>query len=219
MNILALDCSSKKLSYSIVKNDGLIYQYDRVVDRGASFFIVKLEKTLKNLSMQIRDFDLFAIGSGPGSFTGLRVSFSIVKAFALAAKKPVFWQNSFFACAYPFWRKEGKVAVVADAKKNLVYAGFFVSSKRGLRQKSGPKLMKLKDCLEKGKDYLFITYDSHLRKEAKAIKKDIRFYQKNIYPRAKYFIDNNNFDRMSYDLKKLKPLYLHSMDCQVRKGR
>lgn len=219
MNILALDCSSKKLSYSIVSNDDLIYQYDRIIDRGASFFITKLEKTLKKLSMQIRDFDLFVIGSGPGSFTGLRISFSIVKAFALVAKKPVFWQNSFFSCAYPFRRKEEKIAVIADAKKNLVYAGFFISGKKGLRQKSRPKLMELKDCLEKGKEYLFITYDSHLRKKAKTIKKNIRFYQKDIYPRAKYFVDNNNFDKMSYDLKKLKPLYLHSLDCQVTKRK
>jgi tRNA threonylcarbamoyl adenosine modification protein YeaZ len=169
--------------------------------------------------MQIRDFDLFVIGSGPGSFTGLRISFSIVKAFALVAKKPVFSQNSFFSCAYPFRRREEKIAVIADAKKNLVYAGFFISGKKGLRQKSRLKLMELKDCLEEGKEYLFITYDSHLRKKAKEMKKNIRFYQKDIYPRAKYFVDNNNFDKMSYNLEKLKPLYLHSLDCQVTKRK
>ncbi|MCF7886893.1 MAG: tRNA (adenosine(37)-N6)-threonylcarbamoyltransferase complex dimerization subunit type 1 TsaB [Candidatus Omnitrophica bacterium] len=218
MNILSVDTSSNFLSYSITKDNDLIYQYNRIINRGASLLISKLEETFKKISMQIKDFDLFVIGSGPGSFTGLRISFAAVKAFALAANKPVFSQNSFFACAYPFRKKEKKIVVIGDAKKNLVYAGFFISGQKGLRQKSKIKLMKLKDCLQKAEGYLFLTYDSHLRKKAKIIKKDMRFFQKDIYPRAKYLVDGNNFNKINYKkLQKIKPLYLHSLDCQVTK--
>ncbi|MCF7873604.1 MAG: tRNA (adenosine(37)-N6)-threonylcarbamoyltransferase complex dimerization subunit type 1 TsaB [Candidatus Omnitrophica bacterium] len=217
MNILAVDTSSNLLSYSITKNNNLIYQYNRIIDKGSSLLINKLEKSFKQRAMQVEDFDLFVIGSGPGSFTGLRISFAIVKAFALAAKKPVFCQNSFFACAYPFRKEAKKIAVVADAKKDLVYASFFSSNQKQLKQKSKPKLMKLKDCLEKGKGHLFLTYDSCLREKAQTLKKDIMFSQKNAYPRAKYFVEGNNFGKINYSLSKLKPLYLHSIDCQVTK--
>ncbi|MCF7872737.1 MAG: tRNA (adenosine(37)-N6)-threonylcarbamoyltransferase complex dimerization subunit type 1 TsaB [Candidatus Omnitrophica bacterium] len=218
MNILSIDTSSNFLSYSIRKDNNLIYQYNRIIDKGASSLISKLEETFKKMSMQIKDFDLFVIGSGPGSFTGLRISFAVVKAFALAANKPVFCQNSFFACAYPFREKEEKIAVIGDAKKNLVYTGLFISNQKGLKQKSKIKLMKLKDCLQKASGYLFVTYDSHLRKKAKALEKNVRFCEKNIYPRAKYLVRGNNFDKIDYKkLKKVKPLYLHSIDCQVTK--
>ncbi|MFO8053194.1 MAG: tRNA (adenosine(37)-N6)-threonylcarbamoyltransferase complex dimerization subunit type 1 TsaB [Candidatus Omnitrophota bacterium] len=217
MNILSIDTSSDFLSYSITKDNNLIYQYNRIVDRGASLLTTKLEKTLQKISMQIKDFDLFVIGAGPGSFTGLRISFAVVKAFALAAKKPVFCQNSFFACAYPFRKKEKKIAVIADAKRNLVYAGFFISDRKGFRQKSKVKLIGLEDCLKGAKDYLFVTYDPHLRKKAKMIKKSVRFCGKNVYPRARYFVNSNNFDKMNYELERVKPLYLHSINCQVTK--
>jgi tRNA threonylcarbamoyladenosine biosynthesis protein TsaB len=218
MNILSIDTSSNFLSYSITKDNNLIYQYNRIIDKSASLLISKLEEIFKKISMQIEDFDLFVIGSGPGSFTGLRISFAVIKAFALATNKPVFCQNSFFACAYPFREKEKKIVVIGDAKKNLVYAGFFISNQKRLKQKSKIKLMNLKDCLQKANGYLFVTYDSHLRKKAKVLGKNIRFCEKNIYPRAKYLVRGNNFDRINYkELKKIKPLYLHSIDCQVTK--
>ncbi|MCF7869618.1 MAG: tRNA (adenosine(37)-N6)-threonylcarbamoyltransferase complex dimerization subunit type 1 TsaB [Candidatus Omnitrophica bacterium] len=218
MNILSIDTSSNFLSYNITKDNNLIYQYNRVINRGASLLVGKLEETFKKMSMQVEDLDLFIIGSGPGSFTGLRISFAAIKAFALAVNKPVFCQNSFFACAYPFRKKEKKIVVIGDAKKNLVYAGFFISDQKRLKQKSKIKLMKLKDCLQKAEGYLFVAYDSHLRKKAKKIEKNVRFYEKNVYPRAEYLVNGNNFDKIDYkELKKIKPLYLHSVDCQVTK--
>lgn len=217
MNILALDASSNLLSYSVVKNNQLIYEYNRIVEKSASFFVQKLAKTLKKISMGVEDFDFFVIGSGPGSFTGLRVSFSIIKAFAFAAKKPVFSQSSFLACAYPFRKKEEKIAVISDAKKNLVYAAFFSSNKKGIKEKAKPKLCKLEDCVKRGRGHLFLTYDSHLRQKAIKIKKNIRFYQKDVYPRAKYLLETVDCNQRIDDLRKLKPLYLHPMDCQIRR--
>lgn len=217
MNILAIDASSRKISYSVVKNNQLVYEYDRVAEKGASLFVSKLKETLKKVKMNINNFDLFVVGSGPGSFTGLRISFSIIKAFALAVNKPIFSQNSFLACAYPFRKNEEKIAVISDAKKNLIYAGFFISTNNGFQEQAKPKLMRLEDCINRKKNYCFITYDPLLRKEAEKIDKNVRFRQTDIYPKSRYLIDQIDLSQISYDLKKIKPLYLHPMDCQVRK--
>ncbi len=217
MNILAIDASSRKISYSIVNNNQLLYEYNRVAEKGASLFVSKLKKTLKTVKMSINNFDFFVIGSGPGSFTGLRISFSIIKAFALAVNKPIFSQNSFSACAYPLRKNIKKIAVISDAKKNLIYAGFFTSTNNGFQEQAKPKLMKLEDCIKKRKNYFFVTYDSFLRKEAEKIDKNVRFCPTDIYPESRYLIDQIDLSKISYNLKKIKPLYLHPMDCQVRK--
>ncbi len=217
MNLLSIDTSSKVLSFSIAKNNQLIYEYNRFIDNGASLLIYKLANVLERLSIKIEDFDLFGVGSGPGSFTGLRVSFSIIKAFASVAKRPVFSQNSFFSCAYPFRKKAKKIAVISDARKNLIYAGFFRSDKKGFRQKSKVKLMKLEDCIKGKKEYLFLTYDTCLREKVREEKEGIRFYPADVYPRAKYLFNNISSKQVSDDVGKLKPLYLHPMNCQVRK--
>lgn len=221
MNLLAIDASSEKLSYSFIVKGQAIFEYNRIAGSRASGLAYYLEKNLKRLSLSVRNFDAFVVGAGPGSFTGLKVSFSMVKAFSLVTKKPVFSPNSFFACAWPLRQKARKIAVIADARKNLIYASFFTSGPGGLRQKTKPRLMQLTDCIDKKKDYLFLTYDFRLRDQALAIDPSLNFYNKDIYPRAKYLVnslDNSKIKGSFCDLVDLKPLYLHPINYKVKKG-
>ncbi len=220
MNFLAVDTSSQKLSFSISKNSNLIYEYSKVLPRGSSRLICQLQKAFRELALGVKDFDFFVVGSGPGSFTGLRISFSVIKAFSLAANKPVFSCDSFFSCAYSFLGKEKKVAVIADAKKNLIYAAFFLLEKNKIKQIVKPSLMNLEDCLRRKKDYFFVTYDYHLRQKIIDLGGRLRICPKDIYPQAKYLIyglDKSKITKATYNLDTLKPLYLHPMSCQVRK--
>lgn len=221
MYILAVDSSTKKLSYSIIRDGNPVWEYNQIAGRGASRFVCQLQKTLGKLGLAIDDFGFFIVGAGPGSFTGLRISFSVVKAFALVTKKPAIYPNSFLACAYPFRKKAEKIAVVSDARKDLVYAGFFSSLKKGFRQEAAPKLMRLEDCTREKKDYLFVTQESLSRQKLLSFSKSLKVWHENVYPKAtclfsslgKIKIKNSN-----YNLANLKPLYLHPMNCQVRRS-
>lgn len=214
MNILAVDSSSSKLSYSITAKGNLIYEYNRIAERGASSFIDKLDKTFKKLSLSMGFFDSFFVGAGPGSFTGLRISFSAIKALALATGKPVFSPNSFFACAYPFREKSEKIAVISDARRGLAYAAFFLSEGKGFQQESDIKLMKLKECLRGRSDYLFLTYDQSIRQEVSNLDRNFKVWPKDVYPQAKYLIESLNYKNWKKgltNLSNLEPLYLHSV--------
>lgn len=48
-----------------------------------------IEELLRDLRRQPRDCAAFAFGSGPGSFTGLRVACTVVQGLALGAARPV----------------------------------------------------------------------------------------------------------------------------------
>jgi tRNA threonylcarbamoyladenosine biosynthesis protein TsaB len=58
------------------------------------------EDMLKNLDLKLRDIDLFAVSSGPGSFTGVRIGVAAVKGLAWALDKPVCGVSTLEAMAH-----------------------------------------------------------------------------------------------------------------------
>lgn len=72
------------------------------------------------------EVDLFAVGRGPGAFSGMRIGFTVVNSLAAPLKKPVYALNSGAALA----RRVGaeKTVVAGDARRNKVWAGVFSGS-------------------------------------------------------------------------------------------
>jgi len=218
MRLLGIDTSSENISLCIAHKGKIEFEFNRLVKFGASRLIVYINNSLRRLSLELKDIDAFVIGSGPGSFTGLRISFSVIKAFTAALGKPVSQRGSFFSCAYPFREIAEKIAVISDARRGLIYLASFKSKGGKLRRETQERLVTLKELREMG-DYLCITYDSFLRKQILDSYPDINFCPEDIYPRAKYlmpFAENRCFKRKFIPLDKLKPLYLHPKTCQVR---
>ncbi len=219
MNLLAFDVSSHNFSLCIKQDEKLVLDINEIIKFGASELVVNIEKNLKKFNLDLDSFDAFVIGAGPGSFTGLRISFSVVKAFMLALDKPVIPVCSFYSCAYPFRNDSEKIAVIADARRAMIYLACYKSKNGKLTKDGKERLIKLEDLIVM-KDYLFITYDSHIREALLACEKGINFYSQDVYPKAKYLLPmaegiyrKNKF--ISVD--KLTPLYLHPKTCQIRK--
>lgn len=68
------------------------------------------------------DIDSFAVVSGPGSFTGLRVGLAAIKALAEALEKPIAAVSLLEAVAVS-GGSQGRVTAVLDAGRGEVYAG------------------------------------------------------------------------------------------------
>lgn len=67
--------------------------------------------------------DLFAVGRGPGAFSGMRIAFSVANSLAAPTKKPVYAHNSGAALAAQCGAE--RTVVVGDARRNKVWAGLF----------------------------------------------------------------------------------------------
>ena len=67
--------------------------------------------------------DLFAVGRGPGAFSGMRIGFTVVNSLAAPLKKAVYALNSGSALASVCGADQ--TVIVGDARRNKVWAGLF----------------------------------------------------------------------------------------------
>ena len=72
-----------------------------------------------------RDIDLFAVSIGPGSFTGVRIGVSTVKAMAYVLKKPTVGIYTLDALAYGICDYHHVICPVIDARNEQVYCAAY----------------------------------------------------------------------------------------------
>ncbi len=220
MQLLAIDASSENISVCIRRNEKELININRRIKFGASKLISFIDQSLKKTHLELEDFDAFIIGKGPGSFTGLRISFSVIKAFTMVLGKPVIGVGSFFSCAYPLRKVAEKVAVVSDARRGLYYLALYKSKGKVFKKDGKERLATIEDILKIGREYLFVTYDSKLRTQILKLKSNIKFYSRDVYPQAKYLLPEAEkcyAEGKFIPIEKLKPLYLHPKTCQIRR--
>lgn len=82
-----------------------------------------IEAMLKRQDLRLRDIDLFAAASGPGSFTGVRVGLSAIKGLAEVCGKRVVAVSNLEVLA-SFGKSGARVAVI-DAHRGEVYAAVY----------------------------------------------------------------------------------------------
>ena len=150
MNYIAVDISGKHLTLISEKN-GKTYTFfdkDCGVDHSVKV-MTELENLLIKADMTVFDADFFACATGAGSFTGIRIGVSTVKALAFAARKPVLNITSFDTLAYN--RDNGRVLAVIDAK----HGGFYVCPY--IDGAAGKPEYVLKDRLSEFEDFCFLS--------------------------------------------------------------
>lgn len=77
---------------------------------------------------KVRELDGFAVGLGPGSFTGLRIGLATFKGFAYANRRPIAGVSSLASMALAAGAEApaGTLLVpLLDARRGEVYAGFY----------------------------------------------------------------------------------------------
>jgi tRNA threonylcarbamoyladenosine biosynthesis protein TsaB len=77
---------------------------------------------------KVRELDGFAVGLGPGSFTGLRIGLATFKGFAYANRRPIAGVSSLASMALAAGDDAPAGALLVpllDARRGEVYAGFY----------------------------------------------------------------------------------------------
>lgn len=126
MIILAADTSTSRGSVALRLSEGTVLREELGGERPHSETLLPaVEKILARAALTRADVQIIAVGTGPGSFTGLRVGLATFKAWAEASDLPIIPVVSLDAVALPALRGGSPVVVLADARKGEVYAAFY----------------------------------------------------------------------------------------------
>ncbi len=147
MRILAIDTSSFPASVAVLENGVILGEHIiRNKKKHSQMIMVMTENMLKELGLDIADIELFAVSKGPGSFTGLRIGISTVRAFAQALKKPAVGVSSLEAIAYNFSGHEGIIVPMTDALRDEVYTAAYAFAHGELHEIMAPCVMTAPEC-------------------------------------------------------------------------
>lgn len=89
-------------------------------------FMPMVHELMQNAAAEYSTLDAVACTVGPGSFTGIRIGVSAVKAMAFASGKAAIPVSSLRALAYPlFARPDAVVAAMIDARNRRVFSAAY----------------------------------------------------------------------------------------------
>ncbi len=89
MRVLAVDTTTERGSVALVSDQGILGEARVRSAAGHSRWLLPaVDALLRGADVGARELDGFAVTTGPGSFTGLRVGLSSVQGLALASGRP-----------------------------------------------------------------------------------------------------------------------------------
>ena len=126
MLLLAVDTSTQGGSLAVLRDGHVAGVVSTSTDEAYSTRLFRqIDFLLAELKLEMREFDVFAVAAGPGSFSGLRVGLAAVKGWAEVFRKPIVPVSGLEAVAAQAKLDAGLIAAVMDARRGQMYAAVF----------------------------------------------------------------------------------------------
>jgi tRNA threonylcarbamoyladenosine biosynthesis protein TsaB len=155
--LLGLDSSAVAASCAVVDFDagGRILAYASVNCKitHSQTLMPLMTSVLRAANLDLADIDAFAVNSGPGSFTGLRISVSAVKGLAFAAGKPVCGVSTLESLATNLAGGDCVACAVMDARRGEVYNAMFAISGDSVKRLTPDRAISLADLARELQEY------------------------------------------------------------------
>lgn len=133
MNILAVDTSTKRASVAVQNTEKIVSENILNEITHSEKLLPLIDKVLNDSNLNIKEIDMLACTNGPGSFTGVRIGLSTMKAIAHVSKKNIFSMPTLLLLAYTEYlkisdtkkSKDIYICPMLDAKNTRVYYSIY----------------------------------------------------------------------------------------------
>ena len=148
MNILAIDTTTKKANTAIAINNKIkINSIDNEITHSEKLLPL-IDASLKECNLNIKDIDILACTTGPGSFTGIRIGLATVKALSKVTGAKIFCIDSLELLARSVNTQGYKLIVsLINAKNTRAYTGMYFAHDNTLESAIIPENKYLCDIL------------------------------------------------------------------------
>lgn len=135
MKILACDTATETMRMHLCVTDESGYDTfaSRLTDIGgqhSEHLVPEMQAITSSFGLKLSDLDLLVCTSGPGSFTGLRITMAALKGISLAGGIPLVSVPTMDALADTVGFFPGAVVPVIDARKHRYYSAVYAGGKR-----------------------------------------------------------------------------------------
>ncbi len=140
MRLLALETSTEYCSVALWQDGALTSRCELVGQKHSELLMPMLDGVLREADVKLGEMDGIAFGSGPGSFTGVRIACGVTQGLALGANLPVVSICTLLALA----EASGKDKVIAalDARMGEIYHAAYEQRDGGWMTVIEPNLCK-----------------------------------------------------------------------------
>ena len=129
--ILAFDTSAAHCAAALLWDDKVLLRHEPMAKGQAERLMPLLEEMLAQAGIGWADLCAIGVGTGPGNFTGVRISVAAARGLALGLGVPAIGVTAFEALAFG---TQHPVSVVMDARQDEVYVQSFADHTPGPAQ-------------------------------------------------------------------------------------
>lgn len=133
MITLAIDTCERRGSVAVRREGVLSSLRQHETDEDYSTWLLPaVYEALRESGSKLEELDLLAVATGPGSFTGLRIGLTTVKAWTEVYGTPVVGISRLEALATHAPKTAMHVAACYDAQRGQIFGGLFLKGPTGL---------------------------------------------------------------------------------------
>lgn len=147
MNALSIDCAVSKITIAAKKETYMVKETLDIGIKQSEKLLPAIDFVLKEIGLKPSELDYTAVTLGPGTFTGLRLGLSALKALNLAYGIPVYGIPSLKAYAWPYKSAIETVLPLIEAKEDEYFFNFFMRGEQVAKEddKTIEEILKLVD--------------------------------------------------------------------------
>lgn len=152
--LLGIDTSGKTASVAVCDEENVLAQTSVLTRLTHSQVIMPLcSEVLRNAGIPLSGVDALVVSDGPGSYTGLRIGVSAVKAMSYATKKKCLGVSTLESLAYNMRGFHGVICPVMKARLDLMYTAFFTSYQNSISRIFDDTILSTEDIISRIQSY------------------------------------------------------------------